>query len=160
MSNATLNYTITTSQAIMFDNANSYIQIQVSPLDGSSEAAYVELPDEVANDRHIQKMFSSTEGGTVTNGVLFDIYFPRLPNLSSMPIKIYPAGTDPSLINESTLFSLPPFPSGARWRAAPCCSVWKIKKKTYACSPEQEHPHSQLHIHGLQQYYLKPPAVL
>ncbi|WP_284247885.1 hypothetical protein [Brucella sp. bbatCR03] len=104
MSNATLNYTITTSQAIMFDNANSYIQIQVSPLDGSSEAAYVELPDEVANDRHIQKMFSSTEGGTVTNGVLFDIYFPRLPNLSSMPIKIYPAGTDPSLINESTPF--------------------------------------------------------
>ncbi|CAJ2334981.1 hypothetical protein ZBPBA_01952 [Brucella abortus] len=74
MSNATLNYTITTSQAIMFDNANSYIQIQVSPLDGSSEAAYVELPDEVANDRHIQKMFSSTEGGTVTNGVLFDIF--------------------------------------------------------------------------------------
>lgn len=96
-----LQYTVTLPQSFLFSDAYSYVRLTVAPLSGTPPAFYLALPTSLANDEHVQAVFTPAPGSQA-NPVTFDVYFPLFANVNALDFTIYPQNTDINNITPAT----------------------------------------------------------
>ncbi|MRN51372.1 hypothetical protein GJU94_16370, partial [Brucella sp. 10RB9214] len=97
-------YTSTVLQSILFENANSFIQVRFTQTNGEKAAKYVRIQDEFAYNTQIQKTFEMNTSQSTASGNVFDIYFPLLQGYNSITLNIYPDGADPLKLDSEIEF--------------------------------------------------------
>ncbi len=97
----TLQYTVTASLLNLFSDAYSSVRLSIVAAAGTPAAFYVALPDSLANDEHVQAVFTPAKGSLATP-VTFDIFFPLFGNVNSIDFRIFPQSTDITNITPET----------------------------------------------------------
>jgi hypothetical protein len=98
-----ITYTVKVDAQSIFVMAYSYVQLRATyPGDGTAVAQYASIPVSVANDEHIQRVFVRNQPSNPKDDTIIDIFFPRLAGLNTLDVMIYPAGTNPTAIDENT----------------------------------------------------------
>lgn len=105
-----VSFTCVVEAKSFFRNAYSYVRIRATPPAGGLSAGYAVIPLAFANDMHVQRVFEPVPGTQPAGSVVFDIYFPRLSNQTSLGLRLYPVGTDPKSIGDDTPFFPLPIP--------------------------------------------------
>lgn len=96
-----IQYNVTVSQNFFFNDAYSYVRLSVAPVTGTLPAFYLALPASLANDEHVQAVFTPAPG-SLASPVTFDVYFPLFANVNALDFTIYPQNTDINNITPAT----------------------------------------------------------
>jgi hypothetical protein len=96
-----LQYTVNVVSSNLFSDAYSYVRLTVTPATGTLPAFYLALPASLANDEHVQAVFTPMVGSQASP-VTFDVYFPLFANVNAIDFTIYPQNTDINNITPST----------------------------------------------------------
>lgn len=96
-----LQYTVNVVTSNLFSDAYSYVRLTVTPATGTLPAFYLALPASLANDEHVQAVFTPAPGSQ-PNPVTFDVFFPLFANVNALDFTIYPQNTDINNITPST----------------------------------------------------------
>ncbi|WP_439070507.1 hypothetical protein ACSJL3_005208 (plasmid) [Serratia nevei] len=87
----------------VYKNAYSHVTLDVSTAMDGAPPAYIEIPSFISNEPQVQKLFEVNTKKTGKNApYLFDIYFPLPEKVTSLYLKIYPLGTDPKKLSDTT----------------------------------------------------------
>ncbi|HHR6391304.1 TPA: hypothetical protein ACS74J_003835 [Providencia alcalifaciens] len=93
-------YEVSVNDYNVYKNAYSHVKLNISNFRGGAPA-YIEVPDFISNEPQIQKLFEVKQEGIKGNYV-FDVFFPLPTNVTSLYLKIYPLGTDPTKLTVDT----------------------------------------------------------